>query len=164
VSHQKNFIKRADFNAGWKLLMSKPQFWTSLDFRGLKNPVATLARALRVPVVAENLRSLNLDFCKEVRMPTPKRQCKPFNRDCGEIAIYPIIELRLRAMQFSADDSFLPTAAHVVLMEEAPEQFDVAMRIRRLPGYATEEYEYLGYPIRKLCEILGALLQTAQNT
>jgi hypothetical protein len=44
------------------------------------------------------------------------------------------------------------------------EQFDVAMRIMRLPGYATEEYEYLGYPIRKLCEILGALLQTAQNT
>jgi len=51
---------------GWKLLMSKPQFWTSLDFRGLKNPVVTLARALRVPVVAENLRSLNLEFCKEV--------------------------------------------------------------------------------------------------
>jgi len=60
------------------------------------------------------------------------------------------IELQLRAMQFSADDSFLPTAAHVVLMEEAPEQFDVEMRIRRLPGYTTEENEYLGYPIRKL--------------
>jgi len=26
------------------------------------------------------------------------------------------------------------------------------------------QYKYLGYPIRKLCEILGALLQTAQNT
>ena len=39
------------------------------------------------------------------------------------------IELQLRAMQFSADDSFLPAAAHVVLMEEAPEQFDVEMRI-----------------------------------
>jgi len=26
------------------------------------------------------------------------------------------------------------------------------------------QYEYLGYPTRKLCEILGALLQTAQNT
>ena len=67
-------------------------------------------------------------------------------------------------MQFSADDSFLPTAAHVVLTKEGPAQFGVEMRIRRLPGYTTEEYEYLGYPIQKLCEILGALLQTAKST
>jgi len=26
------------------------------------------------------------------------------------------------------------------------------------------QYEFLGYPIRKLCKILVALLQTAQNT
>jgi hypothetical protein len=74
------------------------------------------------------------------------------------------IELRLRAMQFNAADSFLPTAAHVVLMKEDPAQFDVELRIRRLPGLTTEEYEYLGCPIRKLCEILETLLQTAQNT
>ena len=55
------------------------------------------------------------------------------------------IEFRLRAMQFSAVDSFLPTAAHVVLMKEDPAQFDVEMRIRRLPGFTTGEYEYLGY-------------------
>mmetsp|Transcript_19072 Transcript_19072/g.32350 ORF Transcript_19072/g.32350 Transcript_19072/m.32350 type:complete len:137 (+) Transcript_19072:752-1162(+) len=74
------------------------------------------------------------------------------------------IEFRLRAMQFNAADSFLPTAAHVVLMKEDPAQFDVELRIRRLPGLTTEEYEYLGCPIRKLCEILETLLQTAQNT
>ena len=67
-------------------------------------------------------------------------------------------------MQFGVVDSFLPTAAHVVLMKEVPAQFDVEMRIRQLPGYTTEEYKYLGYPIRKFCEILGAFLQTAQNT
>ena len=44
-------------------------------------------------------------------------------------------------MQFSADGSFLPTAAHVVLMEEDPEQPDVDMGIWRLPGYDTEKYD-----------------------
>ena len=75
------------------------------------------------------------------------------------------IEFRLRAMQLSAVDSFLLTAVHVVWMKEDPAQFDVELRIRRLlAGCTTEEYEYLGCPIRKLYENLETLLQTAQNT
>ena len=74
------------------------------------------------------------------------------------------IEFRLRAMQLSAVESFLPTAARVVLMKEDPAQFDVELIMRRLHGYTTEEYGCLGCPIRTLCKILETLLQTAQNT
>jgi hypothetical protein len=71
------------------------------------------------------------------------------------------IELRLRAMQFSGDVSFVPTAAQVALKETNGQEFDRLMRVRQLPGYTPPQYEYLGYTIRQLCEILFHLFQSA---
>jgi hypothetical protein len=71
------------------------------------------------------------------------------------------VELRLRAMQFSGDVSFVPTAAHVTLKDTNHE--NLICNCRQLPGYVPAQYLYLGYTIRELCEILTALLLTAQG-
>jgi hypothetical protein len=63
------------------------------------------------------------------------------------------IELRLKAMQFSAT-SFKPATARMLLKQTNEKEFDRQMRVQQLLGYSPVEYGYLGYSIRQLCGIL----------
>ena len=64
------------------------------------------------------------------------------------------IELCLGAVQFSSDASFKPTTDQMLLKDKNEKEFDRQVQVRQLPCYSPAKYEYMGYSIRQLCDIL----------